>query len=305
MRSHVQKSRVLTTLGFFFIGALFSFGVADGATPMPLGPNAATAAARQGVMRYYQQLERQSPMGSRVYAIDRYVIVDGNDSLTQYVDTTFRRDRAGRLYVTNMESGYTWGPFSSRATVERFNNIEEIIVPPGKSDPVVKRLIKLGGARLIKVVGSSSPAHAKSADDTCTLVGFLQPNPLCISPQKQWGGGGQGQIYGTAGILTSLFNNCSPSGESTVVASYTVPSSYTSAVQATLCGGPGGHNICAYVPGPGPGHLSDPGISHNVTVTIAGGGAFNENLAFNGTTVQSGSLPGCMYMPGCSSAPHY
>lgn len=298
--------RLLATLGFFFVSALLSVGLAYGATPIPVpATNPATAATARMITRYYQQLERQYPKGSRVFGVDQYVILDGNDSLTAFIDTSFHRDRAGALYVTDIGSGYTWN-FSRHATITRYNNNIEMILRPGATDPEVERLIKLGGARLIKVLGGSSQAQAATPDTTCPLVGGWSSDPLC-GGRKQWTGGGPGRIDGPQppDILTAISNDCSITGKSLVRADYTVPQTYNTPVQASLCGGPGAA-VCVQVPKPQT--LSAPGSVNHVSVTYAGGGSpdgtFIENFAFNGATVRGATLPDCYYAPGCSAQKH-
>ena len=298
MCSYRRKPVVLlATLRFFFFVASFCSGTAYGATHTAVNASAAIAAAQQGAMRYYRQLEQQSPKGSRVYGVDQFVILDGNDSLIVFVDTSFHRDRTGALYATNIDSGHTW-KFSPYATVTRSNNSVEMIERPGETDPVIQRLIQLGGARIIRVVGSLSVTEPVQPD--CPLYDFPSGRALkCGPPPPRWVGGGPGTIYGAPIILTAISNSCAIRGESLVYASYTVPSSsYASPIQASLCGGPSGHNICVFVPKLGV--LSAPATSHQVSVTLAGGGDFGENLAFNGATVQSASLPGCYYQASCT-----
>jgi len=142
MRAHLRLLlRALAASAFFVVLGWLSSGLAYGANTSP------TAAAAQMILRHNEDMERQYPKGSSVYAVDQYVILDGNNSLTVPADVTFDRDRAGDLRVIDIGSGYTW-TFSSRATITRYNNNYEIIFAPGQSlDAVTQELIKLGGRR--------------------------------------------------------------------------------------------------------------------------------------------------------------
>ena len=306
MRLHKRANRAVLALGLLFCSALLCSGVAYSAESIPIRVYSVSELKANAEAK--QRAEQAEPAGTRVYYYDYYQITygpnsalvtnDGPNSALVTIDTTFRRDRNGVLYATDIQSGVTTS-FPRGAKIQRENNLGEKFLRPGESlDPSFQRLILLGGSRFVKVLGGSSQAAAPIG--TCPEDGRWIGDGC---NQKIWTGGGAGSVDPhTPQYLTALANSCKFYDESLVSFSYNVATTYPpgASVSTSFCATVGSTvEPCYYFSG------DSPGSSHNRSITYYGGGGIGASLGFHYNGVDnngagSGTAPACMFRtPGC------
>ncbi len=194
--------RAIATIAFFLFSITLGERIAQGAqTGTMTAPSARAIPVRPYSLQEARlradseaRNEAQQPAGTRVFYVDDYYITYGPnkaDSANVPIETVFSRGRNGTLYATQPDTGYVM-TFPADATIQRENNVSEMFIAPGENvSPELRRLVSLGGARFVKVLGGS--AGLPEPTDQCQVGSFLGPVPGC-SPTKRWGGGGTGSV---------------------------------------------------------------------------------------------------------------